>query len=581
MKSLRIVTPSLLLCAIAFVAWHARQRVFAQNRQKPQITVSTRPYFPGPILHVRTSEVPVHVVVRDRRGEPVSGLSASDFRLYDDGKVQRIADFSVETAPSLQAPAQIAPAASSPIVPAAAPRPRPARFVALFFDDRDMTNDRLVSSRWAAEAFVAKGMSAGDRVGIFTASGESHLDFTENRAELAAALKQLRPHTRAAYEKAGSCPQIDVYQAFLIAQMNDREALQVAMDQEDKGCCIKCPVPVLEETAERQADETLSLAEQFSQAVLGSLDFAIESLARMPGRRVLVLVSPGFWNASLQPQQNRLVDDALRADVVINSLDAKGLVAEPPGGDLKDGENILTGNQREDNDAELYEHSQTEMFDDVLSGLAQSTGGQFFHNNNDLTHGLREMAAVPAVSYTLGFSPVKPGKRLHKLKVALSEKGRHFTIEARKGYFPASDSAANDDAALERINHEVLTPGEMASVPVTVEAEAGRLDTGGLGVGVQIRVDIRALPFQKRDGRRTEKLFFVTALLDPSGKFVAGRLGTADLALENSGFTTLSKNGIEARVVIPVAAGNYELREVVEESVSGKMFAATRRITVK
>ena len=581
MKSLRIVTLSLLLCAIVFAAWHARQLVFAQNRQKPQITVSTRPYFPGPILHVRTSEVPVHVVVRDRTGEPVSGLSASDFRLYDDGKLQRISDFSAETAPSLQAPAQIAPAGSTSIVPAVAPRPRPSRFIALFFDDRDMTNDKLVYSRRAAEAFVSKDISVGDNVGIFTASGESHLDFTENRAELAAALKQLRPHTRAAYEKAGSCPQIDIYQAFLIAQMNDTDALQLAVDQAETSCCIKCGRPMLVALAQRQADETLSLAEQYSQAVLGSVDFAIESLAQMPGRRVLVLVSPGFWNASLQPQQNRLVDDALRADVVINSLDAKGLVAEPPGGNLSDGENIHTGNQREDNDAELYENSQTEMFDDVLSGLAQSTGGQFFHNNNDLAHGLREMAAVPAVSYTLGFSPVKPGKRLHKLKVALSETGRHFTIEARKGYFPTSNSAANDDEALERINHEVLAPGEMANVPVSVEAQGGQIDTGGLGVGIRIRVDIRTLPFQKRDGRRTEKLLFVTALLDANGKFVAGRLGTADLALENSGFTTLSKDGIEARVVIPVAAGNYQLREVVEESVGGKMFAATRQITVK
>lgn len=577
MKSLRLLRLT-LLGAVAFAAWHARQLAFAQDRQVPQIRVSTRPYFPGPILRIRTDEVPVHVVVRDREGKPVPGLSANDFRVYDDGKLQHISDFSAEIAPELKASAQLptAPASSSP--PAA---PAPSRFIALFFDDRDMTNDKLVYSRRAAEAFVTKDMSAGVHAGIFTASGESHLDFTENRAELIGALKQLRPHTRAAYEKAGSCPQIDVYQAFLIARMNDTDALQVAVDQAETGCCIKCGRPMLVSLAQRQADETLSLAEQFSQAVLGSVEFAIESLAQMPGRRVLVLVSPGFWNASLQQQQNRLVDDALRADVVINSLDAKGLVAEPPGGELKDGENILTGNQREDNEAELYENSQTEMFDDVLSGLAQSTGGQFFHNNNDLTHGLREMAAVPAVSYTLGFSPVKPGKRLHKLKVALSERSSHFTIEARKGYFPASDSAANDDAALERINHEVLAPGEMASVPVSVEAEAGRLDTGGLGVGVQIRVDIRALPFQKRDGRRAEKLFFVTALLDSSGKFVAGRLGTADLALENSGFTALSKDGIEARVVIPVAAGNYQLREVVEESVGGKMFAATRRITVQ
>lgn len=572
-------TAAAVLSSVALAAWLA-PRVFSQSRGPAQITVSTRPYFAGPILRVQTNEVPVHVVVRDEHRNPVAGLTASDFHLYDDGKLQRISDFAVESA---QEP--VAVEKSSPTGPAANPQQvatsAGARFVALFFDDRDMTNDKLVYARRAAEQFVDKDMSGGDGVGVFTASTEQHLDFTSNRVGLIAALRQLRPHTRAAYKKTGSCPQINVYQAFLIARMNDIDALQLAVDQAETACCIKCGRSMLEALAQHQADETLSVAEQFSQSVLGSIDFAIESLAQKPGQRVLVLVSPGFWNASLQSQQDTLVDDALRANVVINSLDAKGLIAESPGGTPSDGESILTGNQREDNEAESYENSQKEMFDDVLSGLAQSTGGQFFHNINDLSHGLREMAAVPAVSYTLGFSPVKPSNGLHKLKVALAENRAHYTIEARKGYFPVSDWSASDAAALERLNHEVLAPSELANVPVSLEVQAGPLDTGGLGVGVQIRLDIRGLPFHNKNGRRMEKLLFVSALLDPDGKFIAGRLGTADLALENSGFSALEKDGLVARMVIPAAAGNYQLREVVEECVGRKMYASSTNITVR
>lgn len=569
-----------VLCAVALGVWLG-PRVFSQGREPAQITVSTRPYFPGPILHVQTNEVPVHVVVRDEHGNPVGGLTAGDFRLYDDGKSQRISDFAVEVAQEPVTAKKSEPAGPRTNPQQLAAPPAGARFIALFFDDRDMNNEKLVYTRRAAEEFVTKDMSAGDNVGIFTASAEQHLDFTSNRAELINALKQLRPHTRAAYEKAGLCPQIDIYQAFLIAQMNDTDTLQLAVDQAEKSCCIKCDRRMLEALAQRQADETLSVAEQFSQAVLGGIDFAIESLARMPGRRVLVLTSPGFWNATLQNQQDKLVDDALSANVVINSLDAKGLIAGPPGGDLNSGETILTGNAREDSEGELYENSQTEMFDDVLSGLAQSTGGRFFHNNNDLAHGLREMAAVPAVSYTLGFSPLKPKNRLHRLKVALAENRAHYQIEARKGYFPRRNSAANDEVALEKINREVLTPDERQGVPVSVKAQTGRLDTGGLAIAVQLHVEIGNLPFQKRNGRRTEKLLFVTALLDSSGKFVSGRLGTADMALKNSGFNALAKDGLEARMVIPAAAGNYQLREVVEECVGKKMFASSRYIRVR
>lgn len=285
----------MLLCIIALATW-AASRAFSQSRGPAEITVSTRPYFPGPILHVRTNEVPVHVVVRNEHGKLVAGLSAGNFRLYDDGKLQRISDFSVEIEQETATTQQGAPAA--PSGSSAEGTPPGVRYIAVFFDDRDMSNDKLVYARRAAETFVNKGMSASDKVGIFTASAEQHLDFTNHRADLIAALNQLRPHTRPAYEKAGSCPQIDIYQAFLIAQMNDRDALQLAMDQAEKSCCLKCANVMLEAIAQRQADETLSVAEQYSQAVLGSIDFAIESLAQMPGRRVLVLTSPGFWNTT-------------------------------------------------------------------------------------------------------------------------------------------------------------------------------------------------------------------------------------------------------------------------------------------
>ena len=94
-------------------------------------------------------------------------------------------------------------------------------------------------------------------------------------------------------------------------------------------------------------------------------------------------------------------------------------------------------------------------------------------------------------------------------------------------------------------------------------------------------MDVRNLPFQKRDERHREKLLFVVALLDANGRFVAGRLGTADLALKNSGLAALAKDGLEAHLVVPAAAGDYQLREVVEECVGGKMFASSRNIAVR
>jgi VWFA-related protein len=70
-----------------------------------------------------------------------------------------------------------------------------------------------------------------------------------------------------------------------------------------------------------------------------------------------------------------------------------------------------------------------------MAELADGTGGEFFHNNNDLNSGLKELAEAPPSIYVLelSLSGVKENGTLHKLKVEVDRKG--VQIEARRGYF--------------------------------------------------------------------------------------------------------------------------------------------------
>jgi VWFA-related protein len=77
---------------------------------------------------------------------------------------------------------------------------------------------------------------------------------------------------------------------------------------------------------------------------------------------------------------------------------------------------------------------------DVLAEVAQGTGGEFFHSNNDLRAGFGALAGSP-VYYILAFAPtdVKVDGKFHALKVTLTEKHSGFSLQARRGYFATKE----------------------------------------------------------------------------------------------------------------------------------------------
>src|SRR5258708_13569676 len=153
----------------------------------------------------------------------------------------------------------------------------------------------------------------------------------------------------------------------------------------------------------------------------------------MPGQRVLVLVSPGFITTTLQSEASEMVDRATRANIVINTIDARGLytpdvmgdIADPPKDTFRTAGYKLT-----------YRVAAQSAQEEVLAQLADGTGGKFFHNPNTVDQAIREAGAAPAFSYLLGFSPqnLKIDGRFHTLKVALTSKEK-FGIYSRHGYF--------------------------------------------------------------------------------------------------------------------------------------------------
>jgi VWFA-related protein len=570
-----------LLAAFAIVLFPVL--LSSQQISDQELRFDTQPYTPPATLHVQRNVVQIDVVVKDAKAQPVAGLTQQDFKVYDKGKEQAISQFTIESAPPkiVAAPAAASAAAPGNVPPSqTTAAANQQRFIALFFDDRNTPFSDLLYAQQAAEKFVQQNLHQGDKVGIFTASRSPILEFTNDTKKLLQTIESVRLQTLGPPpSQPNPCTQYPLgpYESYLLIDQGDTEVYRLFS-------CGEVPTPQEQSGLDTQARMILSSTNVVSKSSLDSLDSTVARLARMPGSRILVLTSSGFFTASLQPLIDVVTSDALDAGVVINSLDAKGLMARAPGGDAKDTK-IFTGYGEMPGDLLNYENlimnKQRQEMDDIMVSLARDTGGIFFHNNNDLDLGLREMAEVPEVSYRLGFSPsnLKPDGKFHDLKVKLAVPGS-FEIQARRGYFAPTEAAAKAEGEADMFNNEVMKTNEISAIPAEIGAQAGRLAAGGTGFQISLRVDPKSLSFQKDHGRHLDKLNLITALFSNDGKFVTGEMGVVNMALTNKTLDDLSQRGLNATVVLNTSEGNYRLRVVLEDAGSGKMFATTRSLSI-
>jgi VWFA-related protein len=564
--------------------------IFGQSIPSDELRWGTRPYtpqLPGAI-RVRSDMVEIPVIVRDSHSNPVAGLKQTDFEVYDEGKKRDISFFSVETAPRMSAQEAVTDSArlehpASPIPSAASPKPR---YVAFYFDDTSTNVGDIKYSREAAEHFVREGIDPGDRVGIFTSSTTVLQDFTDDKQKLLDAIGQIRTHLKRANEGPAACPNLTTYQAYLITEMamthSDAYDLGVAQALLCGACRRKdssCTLIVL-----NAARETLALSEQFSQDTLGIISDVILHLGKMPGRRMLVLSSSGFMTQTLGEKQNRVIDAAVHAGVVINSLDAKGLWASSPGGDLSEAQDRIIGGPLGAYQDRLDDMTK-EINNDPLALLADGTGGKFFHNSNDLITGFRELAEVPAVSYMLGFYPedLKPSQNLHSLKVKLINV-HDVTIQARRGYYPPTrkDVELTSAASAKRgkLEQAVLSNDRVTEIPAEVSAQPVQSEGGAQNLKVIVHVSIANLPFESRSGRNLEHLVFVTALFDTNNQFMTGVEGLMELSLKDSTKAQLASHGLDASFSLAAPPGTYRLREVVEETAGSRLSASSKTVEI-
>src|ERR1039458_317012 len=240
------------------------------------------------IFKARVNLVMVPVVVRDRQGKAVGNLKQDDFQLFDKGKPQYIARFSMERAAGRLIKAG-GPATGRDQASGEKPAvDLPDRFIAYLFDDVHMKFGDLAPSRDAAGRHIDNALRSTDRAAIYTTSGRTIQDFTDDKALLHEALAKLRVSPLTGQGQR-NCPNMTYYMADQIVNKNNPIVLDAAAP--DAFVCLSLPTMAMaQQIAQQAAQSELPLGDHETRVAMSVIKELVRRMAAMPGQRSIIQI---------------------------------------------------------------------------------------------------------------------------------------------------------------------------------------------------------------------------------------------------------------------------------------------------
>jgi VWFA-related protein len=350
------------------------------------------PTFPGGVELVR-----IDVVVLDRDGQPVTGLTAADFEITDGGRAREILSFEPIVVRSPPKPAPTEPAGparvSGPVVSA----PEESRYFLVFFDDVHVGAVSAQRVRAQLIPFLERETHEGDWVTIV--SPLAGLKWTARtafeRQQLPAVVRGLKGQLVRAPHKDDPSD----YNAMRMSEYGGREYRPPPGPGASAAGAGTTP--------EMLAEAVYAVAKRRVRQSLSGLGEAVTSLAGFRGRKSLIFYSEGFMKSPSMRDYDQAIELALRSHVAVYVVDPRGLGSGLPQADGDDGGPTLGSLDTEAGGS---------------SYVATATGGRV-SMSNDVTALFHEAAAESSAYYLLGFpsAPGDPGER--KLKIRVRREG--------------------------------------------------------------------------------------------------------------------------------------------------------------
>jgi VWFA-related protein len=479
-------------------------------------------------IKVDVDEVRLDAVVVDGNGRQITDLTAEDFKIYQDGRIQGINGCRYVSLEPEQAEGEPVPSPASrkaAVIPAPAPkRDAVRRSIVLLVSDYGMAFEDINRTRIALRKYVEEQMQPGDLISVFkTSRGSASLQaFTSDKRELLARIENIQWRT-------------------------DTVAVGSANDE---------GVPDMQE--------------------LGVF-YCIKALENMPGRRLIMLITGGITMGSEYDRlkwlrYQKLGNQALQAEVVIHTMDIKGLIVGMPWDGAGD---------RAARDEEAF------------IPLSKMTGGLLLTGFNWFVDGIGpDMREQLRGYYLLSYTPPKNtfsklgSLEHHSIKIEVNRRGA--TVLTREGFYadpsvfksmkefeiPAGSPSPLVDAMFSPFQYNDLN----------VSLSTGYIDdrTEGYLLPTWMHLEGRNLQYVREwDGRYSIAFKAGASTTQIDGLFQDYGDMEIGFHVDGADIQKIRKDGIHFSISIPVKkAGGYYVRVAAIDQFSGARGSAYQFIEV-
>jgi VWFA-related protein len=527
------------LILLAVPAAHAQQQQPQQQAQQPQQPQGQQPF----TIRVDTQLVVQTVIVKDKDGKTIEGLTEKDFTVSEDNVAQTISVFQFQRLDDtpLASPQQAAPAIAVPATAPAAPAQaapaasrdtayRDRRLLVLFFDMVNTPPPDQLRAFTAADKFIRSRMKTPDLLSIMT------------------------------FQKGV----VSVLQDFT----NDQNALLDTLaklmypDEDDNDDPVG---------AFGQSGGEFNLFNTDRQ--LAALQTAVTMLRSLKEQKSLVYFSSGLRlnGTDNQAQLRATVNAAIRSNVSFFPVDARGLVATAPLGDANrpspGGLGMFSGTTA------MAMVTNFQRSQDTLYALASDTGGRALLDNNDLTAGIVQAQNAITSYYVIGYYPTNttPDGKFRRIKITLKETTT-AKLDYRQGYFAPKTFDKFTTADKERQLEEALMLGDpITDITIAMELNYFQLNRAEYFVPVTLKIPGSELVLARTGGADRTLIDFIGEIRDDYGTPITNLRDKVDIKLSGETAGELSKRPIQYDTGFTLLPGKYVIKVLARNAETGRI----------
>jgi VWFA-related protein len=537
-------------------------------------------------MRVNTRLVLVDVVVKDKKGNPVTSLKAEDFTVQEKGKTQKIAFLTAPAGSTTQAPASELPPGIYSNRPEYRSPGGPLTVILI-----DAANTPFKDQAYARQQmlqFVKEQSKPGQRMAVMTLTNSLGVlqDFTADPQVLAKAIEEYKPREQE-MPKGASFPAI--------------------VNSDSARGNVSVPATLNQELRAFQSIQLAYVEDRRVETTLSAMRSLARILGGIPGRKSVIWLTAAF-PFSLIPENREVTGDELAdslptisqlgvgtrsagasastsrqqhaqeireaaaqlasAQVAIYPVDVRGLVSgmEPTIDDLAATQlfNATQTAQMKLSDVTASQETMREM--------AQETGGKVYVNQNEIKEGAALATQDSAAAYTIGYYPEdkKMDGKYRSIKVKVNRDG--LDLRSRRGYY-AIDPAQSKELTPEQTVAEALRD----SVPdtlVTFRAQVRPADGGKLGVVFLVDADTVSAEDASGGNKKLDVAFYA-AVFGVDGKMLSNQSMKVDQAFAAETYRQIQKQGILLQMDVPSPAGATDVRLAVRDNRTGSVGSLT------